>query len=134
MENLWPKLEKVDLTTPKAILAQQAEYFNSLETGLQAVIASKQVVNEHEGYEEEEESFRFVHTLRIKANAMGGFMIPLLSADHKPTSLYPVRIWNYLSGKSAKATNEKELLDSLRTIFQSKEAVDAIQNMIVQSK
>lgn len=138
MENLWPKLQKVDLSTPKAILAQQVAHFNSLDTGLQALLTSEtSSLSSAAPYSKE----GFSHTLRIKAIGLGGFTLSILRVEHDVLDVYPAWVFDLVTYRALstpnptgdKADNEAELISRIKSIIQSKAVVNALQSLISQS-
>ena len=130
MENLWPIFEKKEEETPKSIISNQVEYFNDLKLGLRATLSSK---SDFIGDPSSDEPNAITHYFRIQASGLDGFTFTLFKATHKVFSYYPLRIQSHLDGKAYEVKDSDVFKKVLKTIFNSKEAKEAIQNLYSQT-
>lgn len=133
MESLWPKLESLTINLPINILKEQVNHFNGqmggrLNCTLEKNVYLRRVVGA---------KYDFTATLYISSPALSGYRLQLIDVDYSLSKAYPCSVFNCvddmpsLLGETADSADRfKEIL---KTIFNSKDVISTLQNLIAQS-
>jgi hypothetical protein len=128
IEDLWPKdLGKVKMTMPKEILLKQALY---LSQNTKNILVAE--VKTNQGVVQGTDEKVFIHEMYIKAPTIGTFSFPLIRVLHD-FNIYPLTVFNALTEKSQRATDEKSFKSVLASIFNDPSTRNAINSVINQS-
>ena len=117
--SFWPEMKMEKIRSPFSILKEQGSYVSVVSGGLVEGMVSR--ITDGDG--------DVVVSLEFVAPALGMYRYEVLTFWYNPLSLYPV----HPTAEEAKIETEAELLDYLKTKFNSPEVKTALQSLISQS-
>ncbi|MEO1031549.1 MAG: hypothetical protein AAFX55_09095 [Bacteroidota bacterium] len=121
--NLWNPLEFESVTTPKAILSEQASYLtkmtkNVLRARIRAGTNPKNLV------------FNF----EIIAPSLNNYVLVVCSVSHDLVKWYPLTLVSHPSGEIIKCEDEAEFINKLKEELNRKDVIEAIKSLFAQSR
>lgn len=132
MESLWPKLESLTINLPINILKEQVNHFNSQMGGRLNCVLEKEVYTRRvigAGYD-------FTATIYISSPSLPGYRLQLIDVDYSVTKAYPCTVFNCMDDIPSllgdTADNSDKFKDILKKIFNSKDVINTLQNLIAQ--
>lgn len=134
MESLWPKLEQLAVNVPIKILQEQVDSFNSQMNGMLSCTLEKDN-KVHDQYLHLHK-YDFAASLYIKSPALPEYRLQLVEVKYSVAKAYPCEVFNcvgeQLSVIGQTANNAEEFKNILRSIFNSQEVINTLQNMLAQ--
>lgn len=121
-EDLWPDLDFPHVRSPHTILREQAAFLTTKSKGLIVGRVTRFTHKEDFG------AAVSVITLDLQVPALGNYSYQLLSLEHDPVLLYPVK-----SADGTELENEEALKTYLQSAFNSHDTRNVLRSLISQS-
>lgn len=132
MESLWPKLEKLTIDLPINILNEQVDHFNSQMGGRLNCVLEKGVYSRHVMGA----SYDYTATLFISSPSLPGYRLQLIDVDYSVAKAYPCTVFNCMDDMPSflgdTADDADKFKGILKKIFNSKDVINTLQNLIAQ--
>lgn len=134
MESLWPKLDQLAVNVPVRILQEQVDSFNSQMNGMLSCTLEKE--NKQRVQYLHLEKYDYVASLYIKSPALPDYRLQLIEVRYSVAKAYPCEVFNcveeHFSTIGKTANNADEFKNILRSIFNSQEVINSLQNILAQ--
>lgn len=134
MESLWPKLEQLAVNVPIRILQEQVDSFNSQMNGMLSCTLEKekkQLTNYLQFG-----NYDYSASLYIISPALPDYRMQLIEVRYSVAKAYPCEVINCIdeqySTMEQTANNADEFKNILRSIFNSQEVINSLQNILAQ--
>ena len=132
MRSLWPKIDSKVVDTPIRILKEQTDLFNAQMNGLLRCALKRRKKSDSVF----DTSYDYIAGLVITTPALPDFSMSLVEVKYLVAEAYPCVVINSISEKNEatgqKAENAKDFRNILKSILNSLQIKNALQNMLAQ--
>jgi hypothetical protein len=122
--NFWPELGAQKMDVPKALMVEQANFFNEMTKNV--LVAKVRTRTAFEGT-----ISLFYHEFDISVPSLGNYTFTLFTVKHG-IDLFPVEIYFDLNGDNMGEFEASEFDAALKSILTNKRTVDAINGLLAQ--
>ena len=134
MESLWPKLEQLAVNVPIKILQEQVDSFNMQMNGMLSCVLEKGSKPQDQYLHLDD--YDYSASLYIKSPALPDYRLQLIQMRYSVAKAYPCEVFNCVGEQFSitgeTANNADEFKKILKTIFNSQEVINTLQNILAQ--
>jgi len=134
MESLWPKLDQLAVNVPIRILQEQVDSFNSQMNGMLSCTLEKE--NKQRTQYLHLDKYDYAASLYIESPALPDYRLQLIEVRYSVAKAYPCEVLNcieeHLSTFGQTANNADEFKNILKSIFNSQDVINSLQNILAQ--